>query len=112
MDYSKTHYYKYTAPTNQNQARSTIPVFEVDDVPAAPGEGPAGSATPDLNANSEKDEHTPQGASNLVRWGKRKIMIKEVFMCLRICSHHPEKWKQGHSLPKPCSSDSSPFPFQ
>ncbi len=51
MDYSKTHYYKYTAPTNSKQARSTIPVFEVDDVPATPGEGPAGSATPDLNAN-------------------------------------------------------------
>ena len=51
MDYSKTHYYKYTAPTNQNKTRSTIPVFEADDVPATPGEGPAGSATPDLNAN-------------------------------------------------------------
>jgi len=51
MDYSKTHYYKYTAPSNAKQARSTIPVFEVDDVPATPGEGPAGSATPDLGAN-------------------------------------------------------------
>ena len=51
MDYNKTHYYKYTAPTASKQARSTIPVFEVDDVPAAPGEGPAGSATPDLNPN-------------------------------------------------------------
>lgn len=51
MDYNKTHYYKYTAPTAAKQARSTIPVFEVDDVPATPGEGPAGSATPDLNAN-------------------------------------------------------------
>lgn len=51
MDYSKTHYYKYTAPSNPKQARSTIPVFEADDVPATPGEGPAGSATPDLGAN-------------------------------------------------------------
>lgn len=51
MDYSKTHYYKYTAPTTVKQARSTIPVFEVDDVPATPGEGPAGSATPDLGSN-------------------------------------------------------------
>jgi len=51
MDYNKTHYYKYTAPSATKQARSTIPVFEVDDVPAAPGEGPAGSATPDLGAN-------------------------------------------------------------
>ena len=61
MDYSKTHYYKYTAPSNPKQARSTIPVFEVDDVPATPGEGPAGSATPDLNANigSENVPATP-----------------------------------------------------
>ena len=56
MDYSKTHYYKYTAPANQKQVRSTIPVFEADDVPATPGEGPAGSATPYnadiINSNS------------------------------------------------------------
>lgn len=51
MDYSKTHYYKYTAPTASKQVHSTIPVFEADDVPATPGEGPAGSATPDLGAN-------------------------------------------------------------
>ena len=61
MDYSKTHYYKYNAPTAAKQARSTIPVFEVDDVPATPGEGPAGSATPDLGANigSENVPATP-----------------------------------------------------
>jgi len=59
MDYSKTHYYKYTAPTNREQARSTIPVFEVDDVPATPGEGPAGSATPDLNANIGSENNMP-----------------------------------------------------
>lgn len=61
MDYSKTHYYKYTAPASPKQARSTIPVFEVDDVPATPGEGPAGSATPDLGANigSENVPATP-----------------------------------------------------
>ncbi len=35
MDYSKTHYYKYTAPTSTKQARSTIPAFEADDMPAA-----------------------------------------------------------------------------
>ena len=51
MDYSKTHYYKYTAPTTPKQNRSSIPVFEQDDIPATPGEGPAGSATPDLNPN-------------------------------------------------------------
>lgn len=51
MDYSKTHYYKYTAPASPKQTRSSIPVFEQDDMPAAPGEGPAGSATPDLNPN-------------------------------------------------------------
>lgn len=51
MDYSKTHYYKYTAPTNQMQARSTVPVFETDDVPATPGFGPAGPVTPELDAN-------------------------------------------------------------
>ena len=39
-------------------------------------------------------------------------MIKEVAMCLQIYCHRPEKWKQGHSLPQPCSSDSSPFLFQ
>ena len=55
MDYSKTHYYKYTAPANAKQTRSTVPVFEVDDIPAAPGEGPAGSATPDLGANIPDD---------------------------------------------------------
>jgi len=43
MDYSKTHYYKYTAPASPKQTRSSIPVFEQDDIPAAPGEGPAGS---------------------------------------------------------------------
>ena len=61
MDYSKTHYYKYTAPNNSKQARSTIPVFEADDVPAAPVEGPAGSATPDLNPNigSEINDSAP-----------------------------------------------------
>ena len=61
MDYSKTHYYKYTAPSTSKQARSTIPVFEVDDIPATPGEGPAGSATPDLGANigSENVPATP-----------------------------------------------------
>lgn len=58
MDYSKTHYYKYTAPASPKQARSTIPVFEADDVPATPGEGPAGSATPDLGANIGS-ENTP-----------------------------------------------------
>jgi len=51
MDYSKTHYYKYTNPTTQRQTRSNVPVFETDDTPAAPGTGPAGSATPDLEAN-------------------------------------------------------------
>ena len=48
MDYSKTQYYKYTAPAAAKQPRSTIPVFEADNIPATPGEGPAGSATPDL----------------------------------------------------------------
>ncbi len=38
MDYSKTHYYKYTAPTAGKQARSTIPAFETDDMPSAAGE--------------------------------------------------------------------------
>ena len=59
MDYSKTHYYKYTVPNNAKQARSTIPVFEADDVPATPGEGPAGSATPDLNANIGSENNVP-----------------------------------------------------
>ena len=44
MDYSKTHYYKYTAPTAPKQIRSSIPVFEANDVPAAPGEGPIDAA--------------------------------------------------------------------
>ena len=51
MDYNKTHYYKYTAPSTTKQARSTVPVFEVDNVPATPGEGPAGSQTPSLESN-------------------------------------------------------------
>ncbi|MBE5950326.1 MAG: DUF4397 domain-containing protein [Lachnospiraceae bacterium] len=51
MDYSKTHYYKYTTPTTPRQVRSNVPVFETDDTPAAPGMGPAGSATPDLESN-------------------------------------------------------------
>jgi len=51
MDYSKTHYYKYTNPTSQRQVRSNIPVFETDDMPATPGLGPAGSQTPDLESN-------------------------------------------------------------
>ncbi len=59
MDYSKTHYYKYTAPTAPKQTRSSIPVFEQDDVPAAPGEGPAGSATPDLNDNIGSENNRP-----------------------------------------------------
>lgn len=65
MDYSKTHYYKYTAPTAPKQSRSSIPVFEADDVPATPGEGPAGSATPDLNPNigSENNRPTDRPAS-------------------------------------------------
>lgn len=45
MDYSKTHYYKYTAPATPKQTRSSIPVFEQDDVPATPGEGPLGPQT-------------------------------------------------------------------
>ena len=59
MDYSKTHYYKYTAPTAPKQTRSSIPVFEQDDVPATPGEGPAGSATPDLNPNIGSENNQP-----------------------------------------------------
>jgi len=59
MDYSKTHYYKYTAPASPKQTRSSIPVFEQDDIPAAPGEGPAGSATPDLNANIGSESNQP-----------------------------------------------------
>ncbi|MBP3593326.1 MAG: DUF4397 domain-containing protein [Lachnospiraceae bacterium] len=59
MDYSKTHYYKYTAPTAPKQTRSSIPVFEQDDVPATPGEGPAGSATPDLNDNIGSENNRP-----------------------------------------------------
>ena len=51
MDYSKTHYYKYTNPTTPRQVRTNTPVFETDDMPASPGMGPAGSATPDLEAN-------------------------------------------------------------
>lgn len=51
MDYSRTHYYKYTNPSTQRQIRSNVPVFETDDTPAAPGLGPAGSQTPDLDAN-------------------------------------------------------------
>ena len=59
MDYSKTHYYKYTAPASPKQTRSSIPVFEQDDMPAAPGEGPAGSATPDLNPNIGSENNQP-----------------------------------------------------
>lgn len=59
MDYSKTHYYKYTAPTAPKQTRSSIPVFEQDDVPATPGEGPAGSSTPDLNPNIGSENNRP-----------------------------------------------------
>ncbi len=59
MDYSKTHYYKYTAPAAPKQTRSSIPVFEQDDVPATPGEGPAGSATPDLNPNIGSENNQP-----------------------------------------------------
>ena len=51
MDYSKTHYYKYTSPTTPRQVRSNVPVFETDDTPAAPGMGPSGSVTPDLEPN-------------------------------------------------------------
>ena len=59
MDYSKTHYYKYTAPAAPKQTRSSIPVFEQDDVPATPGEGPAGSSTPDLNPNIGSENNRP-----------------------------------------------------
>lgn len=61
MDYSKTHYYKYTAPATAKQTVSTIPVFEADDVPATPGEGPAGTQTPSLEGNigSENVPATP-----------------------------------------------------
>ena len=51
MDYSKTHYYKYTTPTTSRQTRTATPVFETDDTPAAPGLGPAGTSTPDLESN-------------------------------------------------------------
>ena len=64
MDYSKTHYYKYTAPTAPKQTRSSIPVFEQDDVPATPGEGPAGSATPDLNQNIGSENNRPSNRPN------------------------------------------------
>ena len=83
MDYSKTHYYKYTAPAHPQQARSTIPVFEVDDVPATPGEGPAGSATPDLNANI--------GSEN-------------------VPASPDEVYLPTHSLPSTPSAPSFPFP--
>ena len=61
MDYSKTHYYKYTSPVTQRQVRSNVPVFETDDTPAAPGTGPAGTATPDLEANLPNNGMTNGG---------------------------------------------------
>ena len=64
MDYSKTHYYKYTAPVAPKQTRSSIPVFEQDDVPATPGEGPAGSQTPDLNPNIGSENNRPNRPNN------------------------------------------------
>ncbi len=59
MDYSKTHYYKYTAPNTTNQTRSTIPVFEADFVPAAPDEGPVELPTPSLDANTGSSDFVP-----------------------------------------------------
>lgn len=80
MDYSKTHYYKFSNSATTTSRKSTIPSFERDDMPvtygnntrvaqqnsqrttdntpAAPGFGPAGSVTPTLPDDNDTD-NTP-----------------------------------------------------
>ncbi len=57
MDYSKTHYYKSTAPAAAKQTRSTAPVFEIDDVNISTDPGPVELPTPALP--SENDPVNP-----------------------------------------------------